>query len=163
MTSPSSPRTFSVTVETVDGTPRARISDLRDVRASRFGEPGDAAAIADALSRLGKLSRAQVRAVEHALEYAIRHAGYHASSPEGCRVDFDSVELYDFGGCRTVYLSFDGLAHADLRERSGRFLVSYSHHLCIGRRGGYRCTGRGNRRFEGEAAVRELDYFGKGT
>ena len=162
--SETTPRTFPVTIDAEDGTPRARITDLRDVRPARgYGGHGDAAAIAAALSKVDKLSAAQVRGVEHALEYAIRHAGYHASAPEKCAVDFDKVELYSFCGGRAVMLAFSGLAHVDSRDRSGRFLVAYSHCLTVGRRGGFKATGRGGVRFEGEAAVRELDYFGKGA
>lgn len=157
-------RTFPVTIDSENGNPHACIRDLRDVRAVRdFGVPGDPRIIAETLSKVGRLSASQVRGVEHALECAIRHAGYYTSAPEECAVDFDKVELYSICGGRAVLLAFSGLAHTRYRNSSGRILFAYSHCLTIGRRGGFRATGHGNRRFKGAAAIHELDYFGKGS
>jgi hypothetical protein len=147
-------RTFTATIDDLDGIPRARLIDTRDAR------PDDADGMAAALSKLCPLSTPQVEAIAHALAYAIRHAGYYRSKPEECVVDFDSIALYDYGGGRSVYLIFSGLASAAHRG-PGRFMVTYNHGLIIGRRGGYRCTVRGGRTVTGPAAVRELDYFGR--
>jgi hypothetical protein len=160
----TTPRTFPVTIDADGiGNPRARMLDLRDVCPVRgFGIPGDSRVIAETLAKLGGLSAAQIRGVEHALEYAIRHAGYYVSAPEECAVDFDKVDVVSIGG-RTVLLTFSGLAHVQSREKPGRFLVAYSHCLAIGRRGSFKATERGNRRVSGQEAVSGLDYFGKGA
>lgn len=164
---------ITTTLGTTDsGTPFAKITDIRDVAATCLwprpaagSTKGDAAAIAAALAKAGKLSAAQVRAVEHAIEYAIRHAGYYASAPGRCAVDFDSIELYAYNVERggTVFLAYSGLAHVNFRGKSGRFMVAYDHGMAIGKRGGFRTTRRDGSRVEGAAAIREMDYFGRGA
>jgi len=155
---------LTVTLSTQSETPVATIEGLRDVTAtSGYGVKGDAARIAAALAKVGKLSAAQVRAVEGALEYAIRRAGYHLSTPALCAVDFDRVALYAYGGERggTVSLVFSGLAHAEHRDGPGRWLVAYDHFLTIGKRGRTTSTTRGGREVEGFEAVSNLDYVGR--
>lgn len=162
-------RTFPVTVSVIDGFSCACLQAVRDVRPARgYGLHGDAegiaTALAEALAKIGKLSRAQVLGIEHALEYAIRHVGYYHTAPTECVVDFDKIELALIGETHpVVLLSFSGLAPIRVREHANRFLFAYSHNLGIGRKGGFRAKNAAGVRVRGPSAVYMLDYYGRGS
>lgn len=140
---------------------RAVLKDVKDVKPTQWGIPGHAAEIVEVLaSSLGhKLSRSEARSLKGVLEGAIRHAGYFDSTAAD-NVDFDVIMMSVVG--RRTCLSFQGLAAVSSRGKPGRNLVTYSHQVFVGRRGGVLAFGRNGKMQRGQKAARDLDYFGKG-